>query len=163
MLSNSSTTPIRSFCFLYEGAFLAAATKDGTILLFHASDSFVFVGCFNSQIRSDYQVPHPLRLNHLPSSSSCSTAFLSLFQSSKLLAIAGCNSKIQLWDISSLMSPNPTCSCRTTLQGHAGDVTTLAVLSDSLLLSGGRDHSIRIWDITAGKFVRCVNDQTFPM
>jgi len=38
-----------------------------------------------------------------------------------------------------------------TLEGHAADVNALAFLPDGNLVSGGHDHTLRIWDLATGK------------
>ena len=40
------------------------------------------------------------------------------------------------------------------LEGHIGKVTSLAVLSDGRVVSGGYDKKVRVWDLSTGKCVR---------
>lgn len=43
----------------------------------------------------------------------------------------------------------------TSLEGHSGDVTRLALSPDErVLFSGARDHSVRLWDLAARVFLR---------
>jgi WD40 repeat protein len=71
------------------------------------------------------------------------------------VASGGMDGVIILWTLPSNNDPlhphttTPTISCK--LTGHAGCVTALADLPwASLLASGGRDGSVRLWDITLG-------------
>jgi WD40 repeat protein len=43
-----------------------------------------------------------------------------------------------------------------TLTGHKGTVNTLSLLSESLLVSGGFDRTIQLWDINEKKRLRVV-------
>ena len=45
----------------------------------------------------------------------------------------------------------------TSLEGHSGDVTRLALSPDErILFSGARDHSVRLWDLAARVFLRAL-------
>lgn len=45
----------------------------------------------------------------------------------------------------------------TSLGGHSGDVTRLALSPDErILFSGARDHSVRLWDLAARVFLRAL-------
>lgn len=45
----------------------------------------------------------------------------------------------------------------TSLEGHSGDVTRLALSPDErVLFSGARDHSVRLWDLAARVFLRAL-------
>lgn len=45
----------------------------------------------------------------------------------------------------------------TSLEGHSGDVTRLALSPDErILFSGARDHSVRLWDLAAHVFLRAL-------
>ena len=45
----------------------------------------------------------------------------------------------------------------TSLEGHSGDVTRLALsLDERILFSGARDHSVRLWDLAARVFLRAL-------
>lgn len=46
------------------------------------------------------------------------------------------------------------------MDGHLGDVSTLTTSSDgSLVFSGARDNTIRVWDVKSHKCIREVKDQ----
>ena len=46
------------------------------------------------------------------------------------------------------------------MDGHLGDVSTLATSSEgSLVFSGARDNTIRVWDVKSHKCIREVKDQ----
>ena len=46
---------------------------------------------------------------------------------------------------------------KTSLEGHSGDVTRLALSPDErILFSGARDHSVRLWDLAARVFLRAL-------
>ena len=80
-------------------------------------------------------------------------------QSQRLLASCSTDSSICLIAI----SPSKHFQIHSTLQDHEGAITCLASSSDGhLLASGGKDHSIRLWSIPAGKFLRCVEDFHTP-
>lgn len=80
-------------------------------------------------------------------------------QSQRLLASCSTDSSICLIAI----SPSNHFQIHSTLQDHEGAITCLASSSDGhLLASGGKDHSIRLWSIPAGKFLRCVEDFHTP-
>lgn len=52
------------------------------------------------------------------------------------------------------------CTLVGSMDGHLGDVSTLATSSDgSLVFSGARDNTIRVWDVKSHKCIREVKDQ----
>lgn len=52
------------------------------------------------------------------------------------------------------------CALVGSMDGHLGDVSTLTTNSDgSLVFSGARDNSIRVWDVKSHKCIREVKDQ----
>lgn len=88
-----------------------------------------------------------------------STSFHS--QSKHILASASTDSSIQLIDVSLLSSSSLSLSSlpTSTLQGHEGEITCLTSSPDgTLLVSGGRDHTIRLWSLLANKCLRFVED-----
>ncbi len=66
------------------------------------------------------------------------------FSSTGILASAGEDSTIKLWDIT-------TGQCLRTLREHTGSVRTVAFAKDgNFLISGSDDRTIRVWDVTTG-------------
>ena len=63
---------------------------------------------------------------------------------SKTVATGGEDRVIHLWDTS-------TCTERTTLKGHIGWITAIAISPDnSIIASGDTDKTIRLWDTRIG-------------
>jgi WD40 repeat protein len=63
----------------------------------------------------------------------------------KILAVAASDSLVTLYSYPSLMQLKE-------LKGHNGSVSTLAFSNDGkLLVSGGRDHKVVLWDVSTGK------------
>ena len=85
-----------------------------------------------------------------------------------LLATTSRDATILLWNIQTL---NPffyesyqPIKMQTCLQGHQGDVTALTSTQDgSLIISGGRDHSIRVWNTQTGKFLYNIESNETPL
>jgi WD40 repeat protein len=70
---------------------------------------------------------------------------LSLTRDGQLLAVAGEDGHIQLWDVLAGQ-------LRRTLAGHGDWVLCLAFSPDGkTLASGGQDHMVRLWDVATGK------------
>ena len=87
---------------------------------------------------------------------------LAYSKSTHILASASTDSSIQLIDVS-LLSSLSTSSLSSlpisTLQGHEGEITCLTSSPDgTLLVSGGRDHTIRLWSLLTNKCLRFVED-----
>ena len=56
-----------------------------------------------------------------------------------------------------MKSLHKNCACIVSFSGHQGDVTSLTTTSNGdFLFSGGRDHSIRMWNIESGRFIRLI-------
>lgn len=51
----------------------------------------------------------------------------------------------------------------TQLAGHSGSVLDLAFLGETLLISGGTDHSLRLWDVSSAQQLRLLNNHTAPV
>ena len=67
---------------------------------------------------------------------------------------------IHLWTTKSLVASfSRTITKLSTLQGHQGDVTAVtSIHNGKYILSGGRDHSIRLWNVQTGKCLRQIED-----
>src|SRR5262249_31999106 len=66
----------------------------------------------------------------------------------KLLASAGGDHTVHLWDASTGKELNPT-------EGHRGEVIAGAFLAGGkVLVTAGRDNTVRSWDAAAGKELR---------
>ena len=84
------------------------------------------------------------------------------------LATTSRDATILLWDIQTLSpfffdsyQPIKMQNC---LQGHQGDVTALTSTQDgTLIVSGGRDHSIRVWDTQTGKYLYNIESNESPL
>lgn len=71
----------------------------------------------------------------------------------RMLASAGSDSTIKLWDTSRGLLIR-------TLSGHLDAVRAVAFSPDGKsLVSGGQDHTIRIWDIDTGRVVKSLEEQ----
>ena len=52
------------------------------------------------------------------------------------------------------------CSLKATMDGHLGDVVTLATNSTGqIIFSGARDNTIRAWDLKTHSCIREIKDQ----
>ena len=74
---------------------------------------------------------------------------------------------IHAWDVATIWplmgSFHTNCSCIVSFSGHQGDVTSLTSTADGeFLFSGGRDHSIRMWNTRSGRCVRHIEDIHSP-
>lgn len=64
---------------------------------------------------------------------------------------AGYDRIVRIWD-------RATFTQKYGFTGHTGYINTVAISPDSLLVaSGGSDHSVKMWDISAGKYLYSFN------
>ena len=61
---------------------------------------------------------------------------------SKLLAVVGMDQAVQIWDLD---TKQPRM-----LAGHTDEITSVVFVGDKRLISGGRDKTIRLWDLQTG-------------
>src|SRR6267378_6817747 len=72
----------------------------------------------------------------------------------KLLATAGFDNTVKLWDFATLKEVR-------TLTGHTGPVYSVAFSPDSMTLaSSSADKTIRLWNVADGKLVREIKGHT---
>jgi len=70
-----------------------------------------------------------------------------------IIVSAGWDKKVKVWNINNL-------KLRSNLEGHSGYVNTVTVSPDgSLCASGGKDGSVRLWDLAEGKHLYQLESQ----
>ena len=74
--------------------------------------------------------------------------FAVTFSNTGVLATAGWDGGIRLWDVDTLAE-------KPGMTGHAGDIGSLAFTDcGQVLASGGHDGTVRLWDVGTGKLVK---------
>ena len=72
----------------------------------------------------------------------------------KMLAVAGVNGSIGLWNVA-------TGALSHLLHGHQGRANAVAFSPDGMILvSGGGDHAVNLWDVATGALVRSLKQHT---
>ena len=142
-------TALHSLCWAKNGKLLCAGCSDGSVLLFDASS-------FSPppSLTPSYSLLHKASVAKGTITtllySPVRTRPLSHPQKHRLLFLAGHDRSIHLCSIHSHGLADEG-----SLDGHVGDVTSLALSPDeNVLFSGGRDHSIRLWDVTSRSYLR---------
>ncbi|HEX6719582.1 MAG TPA: caspase family protein [Pyrinomonadaceae bacterium] len=69
---------------------------------------------------------------------------------SKFLAAAGMDQRVQIWDLDTKQSR--------VLTGHTDEITSLVFLAGGKLVSGGRDTTIRLWDVKTGETIASLDN-----
>ena len=130
-----SETPIYSLAYSPDGTMLAAGDISNTIRIWDVSQAF-------RSGSEDYPTPITLSNHNAPPTSYRALVWDVTFSpDGKILASAGGDHTIWLWDISSSQSIK-------SLTGHENAVTTLAFSPDgSRLVSGSLDGTIIVWGI----------------
>ena len=146
------TTPVSSICLMYDNSVLVAGSFQGSIQLFDCIDQFCEIDNISGH-KAEITNIHFMKVN---------SASLLLFtlQDQDILVTTGRDSMIYLWTTKQLLSStHRTLTLFSTLQGHQGDVTAItSIHNGKYILSGGRDHSIRLWNVQTGKCLRHIED-----
>lgn len=142
-------TALHSLCWAENGKLLCAGCSDGSVLLFDTS-SFIPP----PSLTPSYSLLHKASVAKGTITtllySPVRTHPLSHPQKHRLLFLAGHDRSIHLCSVHSHGLADEG-----SLDGHVGDVTSLALSPDeTVLFSGGRDHSIRLWDVASRSYLR---------
>lgn len=140
---------VECITWLYNGTILAAGGRDAAIKLYDVGKSFAYLESI---------MAHKSSVNTMVAS-----------EKGNFLVSAGRDSSINIYDTTTLSPENLpkryatkgiVCTLVGSMDGHLGDVSTLATSSDgSLVFSGARDNTIRVWDVKSHKCIREVKDQ----
>lgn len=77
-------------------------------------------------------------------------------QGSYLLALAGSNQRIELWDIPSEDKESATPQKVRECEGHTNNIRDVAFCPDGqLLVSGSDDNTVRLWDVEGAQEIQC--------
>ncbi|TVR16057.1 MAG: hypothetical protein EA395_00660 [Phormidium sp. GEM2.Bin31] len=118
--------------FSSDSSFLASASSDGTALLWNIGSQNLV-----RTLRQD--------------GNSQSALAVVFSQTGQTIMVARRNGSIELWD-------SRTGEMRTSLGGHLGGTTALAVHPNGrLLASSGADRTVKIWDISSGRVVQTLS------
>jgi COMPASS component SWD3 len=56
-----------------------------------------------------------------------------------------------------------TNNCNISLEGHTGEILSLAILPDKRIVSGSEDKTLRIWNLQTGKCDMILTGHTEPV
>ena len=158
----SYATAINSIAFSADGRWFASAANDSSVRLwqvatgrelprlaghagyvttvaFSPDNSLLASGTRSGQVKL-WDVNSAQLVDDLPSRTG-GVDRIAFSSNGKLLAVAGMDPKLELWDLEKKQLR--------TLDGHKGEITSVAFTKD-LIVSAGRDKTIRLWNLDTG-------------
>ncbi|MBD0336446.1 MAG: hypothetical protein ICV62_13230 [Cyanobacteria bacterium Co-bin13] len=131
---------IRSVAASPQGNWLASSSEDRTIRLWQTGGQGELVSPRSDGLRG------PVLAHRLLTDDLVSPATVMVFSSDgRWLASGGEDALVRLW---SLDLPQPH---DLRLEGHTGPITALAFTDDGHVISGSRDRTLRLWQLTDGR------------
>jgi guanine nucleotide-binding protein subunit beta-2-like 1 protein len=127
---NGNTKDVLSVCFSPDNRLVVSGGRDNKLRVWNVKGECVHT--FGSNTHSDWI--------------SC-VRFSPVSTAGPILVSASWDHTVKVWDLSDF-------SCKHTLHGHTGYVSTVTVSPDgSLCASAGKDGDAKLWDLAAGKLL----------
>ena len=152
---------VQSIAFSSDGVLLASGSRDQTIGIWNLNNLL-----HRFQVKVDRPSTYPA--DQFLHGHNNWVNVVSFSPSGRTLASAGADGMIGLWDVAALPTPGPPAHShvyadqpRRVFEGHGTGVQSIAFSPDGkMLVSGGNDHSVRLWEFDSGQLLHVLSGHT---